>query len=88
MKFGKLINYGITIRPTHNEGFIVKVGCAEFSFTNKDDLLMALKVYLDNPEKYEKEYSKIVGETAPTDEVAETEAIRQSLPGVGAPTRR
>ena len=84
MKFGKLINYGVTIHPTHNEGFIVKVGCAEFSFTNKNDLLIALEEYLDNPGEYEKEYNKVVGQTAEPD-TGRAETAEQ--PATGAPTR-
>ena len=57
MKFGKVINYTITIEPTANVGFYVRVGCGRFAFANKDDLISALNNYLADPEIFEKEYN-------------------------------
>jgi hypothetical protein len=56
---GRKVNYTITIEPTMNGGFFVKVGCGKFSFTDYEDLLSALGDYFENPEKLEKEYNKL-----------------------------
>lgn len=61
MDLGKVINHNITIQPTANKGFYVKVGCGRFAFSNGTDLLSALTKYLTHPEDMEQEYSKSVG---------------------------
>ena len=61
MKLGKTINHKITIEPTQNHSFYVRVGCGRFAFQNGVDLLGALGEYLDNPEKWEKEYNEVGG---------------------------
>ena len=58
MEFGKAIKYGILIEPTDNKGFIVKVGCGTFAFSNKEDLKEAFNGYMDDPEGFEKKYNE------------------------------
>jgi len=78
MKIGKTINYDINIRPTANMGFIVKVGCGRFAFSCADDVLTALREYLGNPDKFEKEYNSLGCEpTAPRNGRKEDEYIGQ-----------
>ena len=50
MEFGKALQYDIKISTSSNKGFIVKVGCCTCIFSNKENLLSALKEYLDDPE--------------------------------------
>jgi hypothetical protein len=57
MEFGKAINYIITITPTSNKGFIAKVGCATFCYSDKESLLKDLDEFLSDPMKLEKEYN-------------------------------
>ncbi|GAG76787.1 unnamed protein product [marine sediment metagenome] len=61
MDLGKAINYKITIEPSHNKGFIVKIGCRIFTFTTSELLINCLDEYLRNPEKWEKEYNESHG---------------------------
>lgn len=58
MKFEKALPYDINISSSSNMGYIVKVGCSVNVFTNKNDLLVALQEYIDNPKKVEKEYNE------------------------------
>lgn len=58
MKFGKAINYKIIIEATDNKGFIAKVGCGIFAFSNKEDLREAFNTFLDDPEACEENYNK------------------------------
>ena len=57
MKFGRAINYDVLITPSANRGFIVKCGCGHFAFSAKDELLHALKEYLEDPEATEAAYN-------------------------------
>lgn len=69
MKFGKAINYKIIIEATDNKGFIAKVGCGIFAFSNKEDLKEAFNTFIDHPESFEKKYNyetKDTGEESPT----------------------
>ena len=59
MNFKKISKYDIRIRHTSNGGMIVKVGCAEFSFSNPEDMMDVMKQYYENPDKMEKEYNKV-----------------------------
>jgi hypothetical protein len=58
MEFGTELPYEIKITCSSNKGFIVKVGCCTCVFSNKEDLLSALKEYLDDPEGMEKKYNE------------------------------
>lgn len=59
MKLGKIINYKITIEPSQNNGFIVKIGCGKFVAENVHSLLVGLDDYLKNPGLWEKEYNNM-----------------------------
>lgn len=61
MELGYAIKYDIHIRRSANMGFIVKIGCGEFVSRDVTDLKYQLGKYLDNPEKYEKEYTEKCG---------------------------
>lgn len=61
MKFQKAIPHPITITPSHNDGFIVKVGCGTFVAETKESLLENLKKFLDDPDKVAAEYGKAYG---------------------------
>ena len=60
MEFKKLSNYDINITHTANGGAILRIGCAEFGFSDHLDMLNALKDYYDNPEEMEKQYNETV----------------------------
>jgi len=59
MQLKKAIRGDITISPSHNNGFIVKVGCGTFVFESATQLCSELAGYLNNPEKYQKEYESV-----------------------------
>lgn len=59
MELGKAINYNISIEPSQNKGFIVKIGCGKFVAENVDNLLSNLSEYLHHPEEWEKKYNAI-----------------------------
>lgn len=61
MELGKAIKYSILIEPTENKGFIVKVGCGTFAFSNKEDLKEAFNTFLDEPDAWEDRYNKLPG---------------------------
>lgn len=61
MKLGFAIPHKITIRASANMGFIVKVGCGEFTAPDEINLLADLEQYLKDPEKWEKEYNELPG---------------------------
>lgn len=75
MELGKAINYKITIEPSQNYGFIVKIGCGRFVAENVDNLLKNLSDYLHHPEEWEKRYNEISPDT-PEDARPET-AVEQ-----------
>ena len=56
--FGKVTKYDINISPTNNKGFIVRVGCCNAVFNKVDDMLNAIKEFLENPEEVEKAYNE------------------------------
>ena len=59
IEFKKAIPYDIKIRASHNNGFIVKVGCSETVFADKQSLISAIEAYLNDPEGMEKVYNTI-----------------------------
>ena len=59
IEFKKAIPYDITIQPSSNNGYIVKVGCSISVFTNKADLIETLAEYINNPHKIEKVYNNM-----------------------------
>jgi hypothetical protein len=56
MQFELAFPYDIQITPTVNGGVIVRVGCAELSYTSTNKLLTALREYFKDPEQAEKDY--------------------------------
>lgn len=78
MKLGYAIPRDVTIKPSCNLGFIVKVGCAQLVAADKSALLDGLTEYLNDPEKWEKEYNDLKG----SDTIEEApQPRRPSLPG-------
>ena len=65
MKLKKAIPYDILIRPSANNGFIVKIGCGEFVAETKSTLKEGLNDYLDDPDKYVQDYNKNMAEEIP-----------------------
>jgi len=61
IEFGKAVPYDIVIKPSHNKGFVVRVGCARLVFTDPHELVDALREYLEDPEAVEKRYNTSVG---------------------------
>ncbi len=64
-ELGKACKFTITIEPSHNKGFLVKIGCATLTFHSKDALITALEKFLRDPEGWEKEYNKVCSGGAP-----------------------
>ena len=58
MELGRAIKYNITIEPSNNKGFIVKIGCGKFVAETKKSLLNNLSDYIMNPEEWEKRYNE------------------------------
>lgn len=86
MKFGRAIKYAILIEPTDNQGFIVKVGCGNFSFKNKFDLKDAINEFLDDPDGFEKLFNKENCECEVTEGVREVGSERSGW-NMGAPSQ-
>lgn len=59
MKLKKRLKRDIVIKASDNDGFIVKVGCAEFSYSDHHVMCRDLAEYLSNPKKYEKAFEPI-----------------------------
>ena len=57
-ELGKVCQHEITIEPSHNKGFHVRIGCAILTFHTKDALISALERYLRDPKRWEREYDK------------------------------
>lgn len=51
----------VVINMAANEGYILRVGCKQFIYTNPADLLEALSPYLVNPEKAIANFKKYEG---------------------------
>ena len=68
MEFGRVISHNILIEASNNNGFIVKVGCGRFAFSDTRSLIEALQEYLDNPLDVAKKYSFGCGEQPTRDE--------------------
>jgi len=61
MRFENKLKYQITLTGSSNGGYIVRMGCAEFTFPTIAVLLNALKEYLEDPIKVNQEYAKTFG---------------------------
>jgi hypothetical protein len=61
MKLGKVIPHTITIEPSDNHGFVIKIGCGVFTALSASQMLLDLQEYLKDPEKWETEYNKSRG---------------------------
>lgn len=57
MEFKRISNYNINIRHTINGGVIVKVGCAELSFSSPADMMDVMEQYYEDPEGMERLYN-------------------------------
>ncbi len=57
MELKRAIPYDINISPSANNGFIIKVGCGQFVAESKEALISSLQQFLNNPDKFEKEYN-------------------------------
>ena len=66
--FGSPIPYDIRITGSSNQGFIVTVGCATLTFTDKEEMIHAIREYLNDPKGVEKVYNQSCG----TQQVEET----------------
>ena len=78
MEFGKAINHIITITPTNNNGFIAKVGCGTFCYSDKESLLKDFDEFLSDPIKLEKKYNSTDG-NVPTADVTRAPRNRGTL---------
>jgi hypothetical protein len=63
MEFKRISKYDIHIRHTVNGGIIVKVGCAELSFSSPEHMLEIMKQYYENPLEIMKQYYENPDET-------------------------
>jgi len=61
MRFENKLKYQITLTGSSNGGYIIRMGCAEFTFPTIAVLLDALKEYLEDPIKVNQEYAKTFG---------------------------
>jgi hypothetical protein len=61
IEFREAIQHNITIKPSANGGYIVRVGCVTLCFNNSQMLIEALDEYLKNPEGVEKRYNESKG---------------------------
>jgi len=66
MEFGNVLPYGIKITGSANKGFIVTVGCATCTFTNKTEMLESIGDYIDNPKEVQKAYNTFMQKSNPS----------------------
>lgn len=76
MKIGNDVKHKITIEPTSNGGFYVKVGCATAAFSGKEDLLEGFKAFIEKPDVYMKLYSESGVPLLDCEEEARPERVR------------
>jgi hypothetical protein len=79
MNFEKISKYDIKIRHTVNGGVIVKVGCAELSFSNPEDMMDVMKQYYENPQEMEKLFNKS-NASHPVEEAVEESIYEETQP--------
>jgi hypothetical protein len=58
MIFGKALPHQISITPTNNFGYFVKVGCAIFSYNDPEKLIEDFSAYIRNPKNFEEKYNE------------------------------
>lgn len=56
MEFKKALLYPIEITASENSGYLVKIGCAMYVFTDKGHLASFITEYITNPEEIRKAY--------------------------------
>lgn len=61
MEFKRRINHEVKIAPTHNDGFIMKIGCGRFAYIDPNAMLSDLRDYLNDPEGTEAKYNNMDG---------------------------
>ena len=79
MKIKKAIKHVISIQPTSNSAYIVRVGCALLAYQDPKELARDLLDYLQDPEKHEKEYNELMG---PTEETGNGSSLARPQQGV------
>ena len=77
IKFEKAMPYSITIDPSENNGFIMRIGCVQLVYTKTIELLDDLRSYILNPVLLEKQY-RMYKDQGPQDVVEETETTISS----------
>lgn len=73
MEFKRAIPYSISIRPSDNAGFAVKIGCGRLVFASSTALIAFLSEYFADPEGTEKKYNESRGNLASVGDRAATE---------------
>jgi len=58
IEFGNALPHDIHIIGSANKGFIVKVGCSTSVFSDKEDMIHAIRKYINDPDKMEKLYNE------------------------------
>ena len=56
MALGRAIPHNIKIEASDNQGFTMIIGCGRFVYSLRENLMVGLERYLEDPEKLEKEY--------------------------------
>ena len=67
LEFKNSIPYDIKIIPSHNGGFIVRAGCSVTVFETADNMLAAIKEFVDDPESVEGRFNARDGRNFCTD---------------------
>ena len=64
LEFGRFMPHNISIEPTENNRFVVRVGCAVLTFISVEEVLEALGEYLANPTECEKTYTQVINQVS------------------------
>ena len=79
MKFKKVLDRDIVISSSHNEGFIVKVGCCTLVYANVNSLIVDLEEYLTNPGAIDKQYDN----STELNQIRPTRSLSRAEPAEG-----
>jgi hypothetical protein len=74
----------IEIRTTHNDGYIVNVGCTNFAYGDEEKMIADLGDYIRDPQGVEEQYNKhfkAYDECAPTGPTRGGEGLGSSVEG-------
>ena len=81
MKFGKAVQWDVTVTATQNQGFIMNIGCQVRAYESPDSLMSDLREYFLEHERVVNEYNRTVPATCTSPERPTAEAEERRYQG-------